>query len=106
MPGFNQTGPEGMGAMTGRQRGMCRRTDNQTLRGDGSGRGRGKGMRCGLGQDQNMGKSRSFDRGQQSTQNITGNSPEQLRELKEQYQEAKKMLTVLEEKIGALQGAK
>ncbi|MDD2437271.1 MAG: DUF5320 domain-containing protein [Massilibacteroides sp.] len=62
MPGFNQTGPMGQGAMTGKRMGKCNRrnvdkpitvnepaTENSTAnnerRGMGKGRGRGQGGR-------------------------------------------------------------
>lgn len=35
MPGLNQKGPDGNGPMTGRQRGMCKRTEELPLRGRG-----------------------------------------------------------------------
>ena len=106
MPGFNQIGPEGEGAMTGWQKGMCRRTENQTFRGDGSGRKRGLGMGRGLGQGQNRGQNRNFNSGAQSSQNMTNDGSEELRDLKEQYQAAQKTLSILEEKIAALESTK
>ncbi|MDY6910902.1 MAG: DUF5320 domain-containing protein [Chloroflexota bacterium] len=53
MPGFNRTGPRGMGPMTGGARGLC----NPWGRGTGWGMGRGYGMGRG------RGFSRSFSPG-------------------------------------------
>jgi hypothetical protein len=108
MPGFNQKGPEGAGAMTGRQRGMCRRTENQSFAGDGSGRGRGLGMRRGLGQGQgqSFGLGRRFDSGVEPLQSSGIDVSEELRNLKEQYLTAQKMLITLEQKIAALETGK
>jgi len=46
MPGFNKTGPNGQGPMTGRQRGIC---GANNYRGIGNGRGCGLGRRNGFG---------------------------------------------------------
>lgn len=113
MPGFNQKGPDGAGAMTGRQRGMCRRTESQYLgsgrgdgRGDGSGRGRGMGSRPGLGGGQGLAQSRRFDSTAEQPQGVGVGSSEELRNLKEQYQIAQKTLSTIEEKIAALENGK
>ncbi len=46
MPGFNGTGPAGMGSMTGRGRGYCiRRVDELTGSSPWAGRGGGRGRR-------------------------------------------------------------
>ena len=51
MPGFDRTGPEGRGSMTGRSAGYC--TGNETprfaIRGPGYGQGRGRMRRFGQG---------------------------------------------------------
>lgn len=108
MPGLNQKGPDGAGAMTGRQRGMCRRTENQSFGGDGGGRGRGMGMRRGLGQGQGqgLGQGLRFEGGMSSPQDIKVDASEELRILKEQYLTAQKMLSTLEQKIAALETGK
>ncbi len=106
MPGLNQKGPDGAGAMTGRQRGMCRRTENQPLGGDGSGRGRGLGMRRGLGQGQGLGQGRRFAGGVEPNQSPGIDISEELINLKDQYLAAQKMLSVLEQKISALESKK
>ncbi len=64
MPGFNQTGPTGFGAMTGRGRGLCktgRSVDETGITGNvgyGRGMGFGRGLRCGAGPEMraNMGR--------------------------------------------------
>jgi hypothetical protein len=108
MPGFNQKGPDGAGAMTGWQRGMCRRTENQSFGGDGSGRGRGLGARRGLGQGQgqSLGQGRRFDSGAEPPQSPGIDVTEELRNMKEQYLTAQKMLSTLEQKIAALESGK
>lgn len=58
MPGKNQTGPVGAGAMTGRKRGRCVEQENATPAGRGL--GRGTGCRQGRGQ----GGGRGGNRGQ------------------------------------------
>ena len=106
MPGLNKQGPDGAGAMTGRQRGMCRRTESQTLANSGSGRGRGMGMGRGLGKGPNVQQGRRFNQAaapQQSTQDAAS---EQLRELQEQYQAGQHALNNIEQKIAALKGGK
>lgn len=52
MPGFDRTGPRGMGPMTGGRRGLCGagRAANNTGYGYGFGRGRGRGFGPGYGQ--------------------------------------------------------
>ena len=50
MPGQDQTGPQGMGSMTGRGAGICATGQvNNAGRGFGLGRGRGRGMGRGFG---------------------------------------------------------
>ncbi len=113
MPGFNQKGPIGAGPMTGRQRGMCRRTENPSFAGvndDRIGTGRGLGMRRGLGLGQGRGLGQGFGLGrrfagaveQPQSQGI--DSSEELRDLKEQYQAVRKTLSTIEEKLAELKG--
>ena len=59
MPGFNQTGPQGFGPMTGRGQGAC---GNRNLTGDGYGAGYG-GRGCGRGFGGNRGMGRGMGRG-------------------------------------------
>ena len=54
MPGQDQTGPMGIGSMTGRGAGNCRGNKQPVYSGNdgfgrGAGRGGGRGMGCGLG---------------------------------------------------------
>ncbi len=100
MPGFNQTDPKGEGVLTGRERGMCRRTDRQSSGGMGSGHGRRMGIRGGAlmtGKGQRAGT-----RGEPLPGAVSG-TDSQLAKLKEQYQAAKTQLRELEEKIAALE---
>jgi hypothetical protein len=106
MPGLNKKGPDGAGAMTGRQRGMCRRTENQSLGGDGSGRGRGMGMRRGSGQGRNLQQGPGGDQAAGTTQSTQNAGSEELTDLKEQYQAAQQALDMLEKKIAALESGK
>ena len=115
MPGFNQKGPDGAGAMTGRQAGMCRRTENQSLdsnRGDGIGGGRvggrGMGSRRGQGLGQRLSQGRRFDRDAEQPQNVGvgRSSSEELGNLQEEYKAAQKTLSTIEQKIAALESGK
>ena len=62
MPGFDRTGPQGMGPMTGGRRGMCGGGSTQAVYGAGYGYGRGRrqggGFRFGAG----YGAGRGFRR--------------------------------------------
>lgn len=62
MPGFDRTGPEGNGPMTGRGQGSCRQAEYGGRRGQGQtagkGQGRGRGRRCGMGN--RFGQNRMF----------------------------------------------
>jgi len=100
MPGLNKEGPDGAGAMTGRQRGMCRRTENQTTGSSGSGRGQGMGMGRGLGQCRNV------QQGGRSDQTTRDTGSEALRDLKEQHRAAQQALDMLEKKIATLESGK
>ncbi|MCP4343876.1 MAG: DUF5320 domain-containing protein [Desulfobulbaceae bacterium] len=115
MPGFNQKGPDGAGAMTGRQAGMCRRTEDQSLgcnrgdgTGDGAGRGGGRGMGSRRGQGQGLSQGRRFDRDTEQPQSVGvgRSSSEELSNLKEQYKAAQKTLSMIEQKIAALESGK
>ncbi len=113
MPGFNQKGPDGAGAMTGRQRGMCRRTENTTFAGGNDNRvgsGRGLGMRRGFGLGQGRGLGQGFGLGRriagaaEQPQSQGGDYSEEIKDLKEQYQAVRKTLSTIEEKLTALKG--
>ena len=101
MPGYNQTGPRGEGKMTGRQRGMCRRTDEQSfqdLRG-GRGRGLGLGRRAGSMQDA-VRQSGAKDKTDLNPEN---GFYDNLKSLKEQYRETQELLRTIEKKIKTLE---
>lgn len=73
MPGFDKTGPQGAGPMTGGGRGACRQND-QSGAGMGGGCGQGRG-RCagngggrGLGRGKGMGQGLGQGRRQQPTE--------------------------------------
>ncbi len=110
MPGLNKKGPDEAGAMTGRQRGICRRTESQTFLGQGSGQGRGLGMRRGLGRGlglgQGLGQGRRFEGGMESPQNNKVDLSEELKTLKEQYLAGQEMISTLEQKIAAMESRK
>lgn len=111
MPGFNQRGPEGLGPMTGRQRGMCRRTEDQAVAFDrgyglGLGGGRGMGMRRGLGLGQGLRMGRRFDTGVNPPVTGSATVPDELKNLREEYEAAQNALRSLEAKIAALEGQK
>lgn len=111
MPGFNQRGPEGLGPMTGRQRGMCRRTEDQSFAFDrgaglGFGGGRGMGMRRGLGLGQGLRMGRRFDSGVNPPVTSPANVSDELKNLREEYQAAQNTLSSLEAKIAALETQK
>jgi hypothetical protein len=111
MPGLNQRGPEGMGPMTGRQRGMCRRTEDQSFAFDrgaglGFGGGRGMGMRRGSGLGQGLRMGRRFDSGVNPPVTGPANVSDELKNLREEYQAAQQTLSSLEAKIAALESQK
>jgi len=56
MPGFDRTGPQGVGPMTGGARGLCNPADTGYARGYGYGRGMayGRGFRGGFGAGRGM----------------------------------------------------
>jgi len=109
MPRFNQKGPLGEGKMTGRQRGMCRRTEDQSfqnIRG-GQGRGLGLGRRAGLGAGGGTGAMQDVGRRSVSKNDTNSNLEngfyDNLKSLKEQYQDTQEMLSTIEKKIKALE---
>jgi len=102
MPGLNKQGPEGSGPMSGRQQGMCRRTDDLSLRGRRDGQGRGMGGRCrgnfpDIAADQTqMGGTSVSDELQAKT--------DELSTLKSEYKKTQVMLESLMQKITAMEG--
>lgn len=63
MPGFNGTGPNGMGPMTGRGMGYCNNNNTGAGRGMGRSVGFGRGMGRGMGFGRGMGRSMGFGGG-------------------------------------------
>ena len=106
MPGFNQKGPDGAGAGTGRQRGMCRRTEPQSVNGGAGGRGRGMGMGRGLGQGQGLGRCPRVGTAGQAMPGQGQDIADELKKLREQQLAAKQLISTLEQKIAALEGGK
>lgn len=58
MPGFDQTGPDGQGPMTGRKNGKC--SGNSIEVGAGQGRGLGRGIGRGAGKGVGNRSNRGF----------------------------------------------
>lgn len=96
MPGFDQSGPEGQGPVTGKRRGMCQRTDYSAFSGVGRGRGRGMGMGQGMAQGAGMGRV------EPSAAKSAG-SVNELESLKVQYESARRVMEELQEKITAME---
>ncbi len=106
MPGFNKQGPEGVGPMTGRQRGLCIRTEKQPFVSAESLLGRGMGRRRGLGQGQGrgLGLGRKLGNAMEQGPIPESGNAEELQKLKEEYQAAKKMVSSIEKRIATLEG--
>jgi len=96
MPGFDRSGPEGQGPVTGRMRGMCQRTDHSAFADVDRGRGRGQyaASRGGSG----IGRGRMRAPVAQGTE--TGS---ELTSLKKQYDSALKMIEELQKKVAAME---
>ncbi len=103
MPGLNKQGPDGNGAMTGRQQGMCRRTEDLPLRGGRDGQGRGMGGRCRGTYFQNT-DEQVVSRVATPERFSQGNAAE-LADLKADYKKTQSMLATLMQKIEGLEGA-
>ena len=106
MPGLNKQGPEGNGPMSGRQQGMCRRTDELSLGGrrDGQGQGRGMGGRCrGSFPDTSRGQGQM---GQAPLNDELQAKTDELSTLKSEYKKTQVMLEALMQKIDAMEGKK
>lgn len=111
MPGFDRSGPKGIGPMTGWQRGACRATgivDSEGAprfgRGQGRGLGRGLGARRGMGQQRPEGQSVV-----RVAKEAAGNEPKSTAEmasLKKQYQQAAELLDAISKKIELLETGK
>jgi len=97
MPGFDRSGPEGQGPVTGRMRGMCQRTDYSAFTNIDRGRGRGRGMgQYAVSQGAGRGRMQSpvIERVEKGSE---------LASLKKQYDSAREMMKELQEKIAAME---
>jgi hypothetical protein len=102
MPGLNKQGPGGSGAMTGRQQGMCKRTDDLSSRGQRNEQGRGMGGRCrGTYFESPEGAVISSVEG---SERFTQKNAEELVNLKAEYKKTQSMLATLMQKIEGLEG--
>ncbi len=110
MPGLNKQGPAGTGPMTGRQRGLCLRTEKQpfvsgeSILGRGMGRCRGLGLGQGQGSGRGLGMGRRFAGAKDLEPAPETGNPEELQRLKEEHQAARKMLSTIEKRIANLEG--
>ena len=95
MPGFDRSGPEGQGPVTGKRRGMCQRTDYSAFTDVDRGRGRGRGMgQYAVSQGAGRGRMQS-----PVVENVKKES--ELVSLKKQYDSVRQMMEELEGKIAA-----
>lgn len=101
MPGLNKQGPDGNGPMTGRQQGMCRRTEDLPLRGRRDAQGRGMGGRCRGTYFQGSGQQAA---GAVATPGrFTQGDAEEIAGLKAEYKKTQTMLATLMQKIEGLE---
>ncbi len=97
MPGFDRSGPEGQGPVTGKMRGMCQRTDYSAFTNIDRGRGRGRGM----GQ---YAVPQGTGRGRMQSPVVESVAKEsELVSLKKQYDSAREMMEELQAKIAAME---
>jgi hypothetical protein len=104
MPGFNQQGPVGTGSMTGKGRGMCRRTEDLDVP-TGRGGGRGLGNRCRVVEPPPAGRAqgaRKFAQGEEMVPD-KDNEKQGLAELREEFRKASADLQKLSAKIEAME---
>ncbi|MCK5515276.1 MAG: DUF5320 domain-containing protein [Desulfobulbaceae bacterium] len=99
MPGFDRSGPEGQGPVTGKMRGMCQRTDYSAFTNVDRGRGRGRGIgQYAMAQGTGRGRMQS-----QSPVVERFTKESELVSLKKQYDTARQMMEELQEKIAAME---
>lgn len=98
MPGLNQKGPMGEGAMTGRRSGMCRRTGDVPFQ-QGSGRGMGRRIRT----SQTMPQREPGKKGGLGQMVEETDVSAELAELKKQYKAKSEELERLVAKIKSLE---
>ncbi len=108
MPGGDQTGPEGMGPMTGRQAGDCAGGDTARLAnpmpGRGYGRGWGRAWRRGRRWWRGQGRPRRFQTGRRGYGPFWGAPPrptpeQELEELKDEAGWLKQQLDAISQRI-------
>ena len=93
MPGRNQTGPAGLGPLTGRRMGNCAGSTNSELN---SGFGFGRGMRNGFGRGFNQSSGRGLGRNYtfSETQNFSNKET-----IENEVNMLKEQLSILEKKL-------
>lgn len=95
MPGLNQRGPEGRGAMTGRRQGICQ--GNSVDRGrpaDGFAGGRGNGRGCRRG-----GYGRGYGTGQVQHTDTQASLQDRARILEEELKAVKNQLNAMSDNV-------
>jgi len=103
MPGLNKQGPDGSGPMTGRQQGMCKRTEDLPLRGRKDGQGRGMGGRCRGNSFQNP--DEQVASGVATPERFSQGNEVELADLKADYKKTQSMLATLMQKIEGLESS-
>lgn len=123
MPGFDRSGPQGNGLMSGWQGGLCRRTESEEVVGVGRGlgRGRGRGMGRGLGlrrgldvpqkraeREEGVAGTPIADEKAAGDESLTaaGDAVAELVSLKKHYREAADLLEAMAERIAVLEAKK
>ncbi len=113
MPGFDKTGPAGLGPMTGKLRGLCRGMGGAGFTGRGIGRGMGGGMGQGGGglrRGQGMVRAEEYpDAGPGETvqaQSAESGSGAEVIDLKRQVEQVAELLQIITEKVAALEAKK
>lgn len=91
MPGFDKTGPNGEGAMTGRKDGLCTGNNSSGMgRGRGGGRGRGLSRRSGGGRMRGDFNRENVKEGEDALQQEVSEMRKQIAYLQEELSRAKK----------------
>ena len=93
MPGRDQTGPNGTGAMTGRRMGVCSGVNAQ-FAGRGSGRGIGCGLGLGLGRAGGIGRRPGLSRA------ATLSTEERQAQLQNEVEMLREELAMAEARLG------
>ena len=104
MPGFDRTGPEGRGSMTGRGAGYCAGNETPRFANRGFGYGRGRGVARGLGRGFGFGWGRrgtSFDP-QYDNEQYPLTKEEEIQSLKNQSDQLQKELDSINKRVQEL----